>query len=87
MVSAVLCAGVYPHVARVIRPPKRFVELSGGSIEKDLEANEFTYYIPYRPDQETQEIGPSQVMTANNANGDIRPMQRVGLVTSFDFLA
>lgn len=40
MVSAVLCSGVYPQAARVIRPPKRFLEVSGGNVEKDLEANE-----------------------------------------------
>ena len=82
MVSAVICAGIYPHVARVIRPPKRFIEVSGGSIEKELEPSEFTYYIPFRPDQETQEIDSSTLMNASNGSGDTRPMQKVSLSAS-----
>lgn len=46
IVVSVCVAGLYPHIARVMRPPQRFVETVGGNIERDAEASEFKLYIP-----------------------------------------
>lgn len=46
IVVSVCVAGLYPHIARVIRPPQRFVETLGGNVERDAVATEFKVYIP-----------------------------------------
>jgi hypothetical protein len=51
VLSAALCAGFYPQLARVLKPPKRFVETVGGSVEKMAEARELKLYIPEKPDE------------------------------------
>ena len=45
LVLAVIASGLYPHVAKILKPPKTFIEVSGGVIEKSLEANELKYCI------------------------------------------
>lgn len=46
IVSASICAGLYPSLAKILRPPKRFVEVAGGNIERDAEAKEIQVFIP-----------------------------------------
>ena len=46
LLNAVFCAGMYPQMARILRPPQRYVEVMGGVIEKDAEAREMKMYIP-----------------------------------------
>ena len=46
LVSATLCAGLYPQLAKVLRPTRRFVEVAGGAVERDLQARELKFYIP-----------------------------------------
>lgn len=46
LVTATLCAGLYPQLAKILRPTKRFVEVSGGTFERDSLAKELKFYIP-----------------------------------------
>lgn len=46
LLAAVYCSGLYPQVAKIIRPPKRFIEVMGAAVEKDVEAKEMKFYIP-----------------------------------------
>lgn len=50
IVSAVMCAGLYPKVSKILRPPKRFVEMLGGNLEKSVEAIELKFYLPEKND-------------------------------------
>lgn len=44
--AATLCAGLYPQLSKILRPTKRFVEVMGGAVERDLQAKELKFYIP-----------------------------------------
>ena len=46
MVTATLTSGLYPHLAKILRPTKRFVEVSGGTVQRDHLAKEIKFYIP-----------------------------------------
>jgi len=46
LVAATLCAGLYPQLSKILRPTKRFVEVMGGAVERDLQAKELKFYIP-----------------------------------------
>ena len=50
-----------------------------------MEANEFTYYIPYRPDQDTSEIDTSRLIDAFASGGEMRSMQKVSSFLSKTF--
>ena len=39
--AAALCAGLYPQVAKILRPAKRFVETLGGTIERVSRRTEY----------------------------------------------
>lgn len=51
-----ICSGLYPNIAFVLRPPKRFIETSGGAVQKSTELNDFRFYIP----NEKTELQPQQ---------------------------
>jgi len=36
LVAATLCAGLYPQLGKILRPTKRFVEVMGNAVERDL---------------------------------------------------
>lgn len=42
---AAVCAAFYPHVARVDRPPKEYVDSIGGALEKRAEARKLRYFV------------------------------------------
>ncbi len=46
LLAATYCAGLYPQVAKVIRPPKRFMEVMGAAVERDTDAKEMKLYVP-----------------------------------------
>ena len=46
LLSAAVCAGLYPQVSRIIRPPKRFEEVMGSAFEKDDDSKEIKFYVP-----------------------------------------
>jgi HrpA-like RNA helicase len=46
LVLTALCAGLYPQVAKILRPPSRFIETIGGNLERDVEARELKYFVP-----------------------------------------
>lgn len=46
LISAIYCAGLYPSIARVMFPPKRFIEVIGGAVERGTEAKEIKYFVP-----------------------------------------
>jgi ATP-dependent RNA helicase DHX57 len=50
IVTAVMSAGLYPKVCKILRPPKRFVETLGGNLEKSVEAIELKFYLPEKND-------------------------------------
>lgn len=46
VVVSALVAGLYPRLAKIVRPPQRYVETAGGAVERDIEANEYKFYVP-----------------------------------------
>ena len=50
VVAAALCAGLYPQLAKILRPPKRFVEVMGSALERDVQGKELKFFIPEHPD-------------------------------------
>jgi ATP-dependent RNA helicase DHX57 len=46
LMAATYCAGLYPQVAKIIRPPKRFMEVMGGAMEREADAKEIKIYVP-----------------------------------------
>eukprot|EP00606_Chrysophyceae_sp_TOSAG23-5_P000134 GSChrysophyteH2.ASY1.ANO1.1027.1 assembled CDS len=44
LVSAAVCAGLYPQALRILRPPKRFEEVMGGAFEKETSSQEIKLY-------------------------------------------
>ena len=46
IVAAALCAGLYPQVSRILRPPKRFEGVLGSNFEKDVDGKEIRFYVP-----------------------------------------
>ena len=53
VVAAALCAGLYPQLAKIIRPPKRFADVMGSALEKDVQGRELKFFIPMPSDDET----------------------------------
>jgi len=51
IVSSFMCAGLYPKVCKILRPPKRFVETIGGNLEKSVEAIELKFYLPEKNEE------------------------------------
>ncbi len=48
VVSAAVCAGLYPQVARILRPPKRFEDVMGSALEKETDGKEVRMCIVIR---------------------------------------
>jgi len=46
IVSAAISAGMYPQVAKIMRPPKRFEEVMGSALEKQTTSKEIKFYVP-----------------------------------------
>jgi hypothetical protein len=46
ILNSVCVAGLYPNIAFIVRPPKKFVEVMGANIERDLQAKELKVYVP-----------------------------------------
>jgi len=46
IVSAAISAGMYPQVAKIMRPPKRFEEVMGSALEKQATSKEIKFYVP-----------------------------------------
>lgn len=59
---AVCVSGLYPNIAFVLRPPKRFVEVMGSAFERDVAAREVRLFAPlYRSeDAQVDDDGPNQ---------------------------
>ena len=47
---AAVCAGLYPSVCRVIRPPKRFTETRGGSQEIEISSDALRWNFYFQLD-------------------------------------
>lgn len=45
IVTAVICAGLYPQIGKIVRPAQRFVDTQGGKIEKDIQVQELEFFI------------------------------------------
>ena len=61
--------GLYPNIARILRPPQRYIETLGGNIEKDLESNEFKFYIPKYETSDTNNNS-----SGSNSNSNLASM-------------
>jgi hypothetical protein len=46
VVISAFTAGVYPQIAKIVRPPQKFVETIGGNVEREKKSKEFKFYIP-----------------------------------------
>ncbi|KAJ2840802.1 helicase [Coemansia sp. 'formosensis'] len=46
VLKALVCAGLVPNIVRVRMPPQKFTQLIGGTISKDHEAREVSFYAP-----------------------------------------
>ena len=66
LVSAAVCAGLYPQALRILRPPKRFEEVMGGAFEKETSSKEIKLYVP----EASREFGK----VADDSVGDILPV-------------
>mmetsp|Transcript_34742 Transcript_34742/g.64848 ORF Transcript_34742/g.64848 Transcript_34742/m.64848 type:complete len:1105 (-) Transcript_34742:639-3953(-) len=65
-VKAVLCAGLYPHLARVHLPDKQYEELAGGAFERNVPAKDIRFFAP--------DSGESD--RAESQEGDVRGGER-----------
>ena len=45
IVTAVICAGLYPQISKIVRPAQRFTDTQGGKIEKNVRAQELEFFI------------------------------------------
>ena len=83
VVSAALCAGLYPQLAKILRPPKRFVEVMGSALEREVHGKELKFFLPLLPDEQAGggSGGDARKREDNDDNFDIdtKNMQRVFL--------
>jgi ATP-dependent RNA helicase DHX57 len=45
LAATAICAGLYPQLVRIMKPPQRFFATHGGAIEREAYAREIKYYI------------------------------------------
>jgi hypothetical protein len=45
IIIAIVCAGLYPSVGKIKRPPLRYVDTQGGKIEKNINVKELNFFI------------------------------------------
>ena len=45
IVTAAICAGLYPQIGKIIRPAAKYVDTLGGKIERDVMIDELEFYI------------------------------------------
>ena len=63
VVMAAVVAGTYPQIARIMRPPTRYVDTIGGALERDADAKEMKFYIP------SSSIDTSTTTSTSTSNG------------------
>merc|ERR1711968_50097 len=71
ILSAAICAGFYPQLARVLKPPTKYVKTMGAAFAKEVEAHELKLYIPEKPDDGYD----TNICTDDNV--DTRGLQKV----------
>lgn len=80
VIGAVLCAGLYPNVIKVMRPPQKYHETIGGAVTTDAEAKQMKYYVkdllPVPPGVESQRKESEQ---QDDAGGLTAGLSRVWL--------
>jgi hypothetical protein len=65
VLKAVLCAGLYPHLARVRLPDKQYDELAGGAFERSVPARDIKFYT-----QQEQEQGEGKEQEQGAGEGE-----------------
>lgn len=66
LLAAVFVAGLYPQVMQIQRPPKKFMEVMGAAVEKDVLAKEIAFYVPTVQNEDmASEAGVGQVKDNN----------------------
>eukprot|EP00946_MAST-07B_sp_MAST-7B-sp1_P000372 g372.t1 len=65
VLRAALCAGMYPNIIHIRKPPKVYYEMNGGNFEKTPSAKELKFYCRKQPAEEKservqKEHGPDQ---------------------------
>jgi ATP-dependent RNA helicase DHX57 len=78
IVAAALCAGLYPQVSRILRPPKRFEGVLGSNFEKDVDGKEIRFYVPEtvveQPEEEDKDGDEGE--KGEDDDDDVRPVRR-----------
>lgn len=77
IVSSFMCAGLYPKVCKILRPPKRFVETIGGNLEKSVEAIELKFYLPEKNEESNNKSAISEKFKQKNIDIATDEMTRV----------
>lgn len=78
VVNAVIAAGLFPNVALVVRPPKRFIEIKHGKVEKDMTPDEMKHFIP------TYEVATTTIASPPSSKGPIEDTTDKDLRILFD---
>ena len=60
IVAAAISAGMYPQVAKILRPPKRFEEVMGSALEKQATSKEIKFYVPLAVHSQWSENGEAE---------------------------
>jgi hypothetical protein len=73
VVAAAVSAGLYPQVARIMRPPKRFEEVMGSAMEKEVSSKEMKFYVPESVHSRwvAEVEGESDVAALSSAIGEV----------------
>ena len=69
IVTAVICAGLYPQIGKIVRPAQRFVDTQGGKIEKDIQVQELEFFI-LDNSKENDNYSIDKISSSNNDNND-----------------
>ena len=69
IVTAVICAGLYPQISKIVRPAQRFTDTQGGKIEKNVQAQELEFFI-YDNSKEVDRLLGDTVFDSNIINNN-----------------
>jgi ATP-dependent RNA helicase DHX57 len=79
LLAGAICAGLYPQLVRIIKPPKRFIATHSGAVEREAEGKEIKYFLtdkdalPHAEPTDPKE----REYAARDANIDTKGMRRI----------
>eukprot|EP01039_Chlorochromonas_danica_P005004 gene5004-5495_t len=65
---SVCVTGLYPNIALILRPPKRFHEIMGSAFEKEIQAEDIKLFIPVYPNNTNNNIN-TNISNSNSIGG------------------